>query len=279
MQQLFSIIFFILFVQINAFTQNEFRRKVDSLQKVLPILKDSSRIDCLNALCNAFMQQNGNGFSPYNLVLIHRDSANMFAQKALRDATRINYTKGSVIAYINLGRIESTLYNDYGKVDDYFTKALQLSADADDDNYLSQLYALLGWTKWVEAKFPEAVMYFKKAAFLFKKTNDTASLSETLFFMSKAEQESGNYGKALEYALKYQDLSGQEFNALLGALYESIGDNETALYYAKNDPERTKNLVADIGIGNIFYQMNQYDSAMYYYRRSQKMQKIKQRPI
>ena len=265
-RQILFLIILILFCA-TGFAQRE---RIDSLKKILPLLHDSTRVDCLNELSEAFLLQQGNGYIPYGLTIINMDSARLFARQALSEAEKTNYSKGQCKAYTSLGRIEGRLYDDYAATDNYFTRALEFALQLNDDGQLARAYGYMAWVKWIEGRFPEAMVGFKKAAYLFEKLQDTTCLSETWYFMSAAEQESGNYSEALKYALKFQELSGKEPFALLCRLYESIGDYETALYYAQNDPGKSADKVANMGIGNIFYLMKQYDSAMHYFQLSAK---------
>ena len=79
------IIFFIaqLFSVVVCFPQSE---KIDSLLKVLPSLKDSARIDCLNALS-------------YEYILSgKKEPAEYYAESAYEDSKKLNYIHGIAIS-------------------------------------------------------------------------------------------------------------------------------------------------------------------------------------
>ncbi|MBA4141228.1 MAG: hypothetical protein H0X70_12180 [Segetibacter sp.] len=64
------LILLFLTVAVSSFAQ---RKQIDSLKNVLPALKDSARINCLNALSNAY-------------IWVKADSAKLLATQALKEA-------------------------------------------------------------------------------------------------------------------------------------------------------------------------------------------------
>ena len=66
-------------------------KHIDSLRKVLPALKDTGRIKCLNRLAWAYQLDNP-------------DSSRYFSQTALRESEKINYFKGIGHAHFALAR-------------------------------------------------------------------------------------------------------------------------------------------------------------------------------
>jgi hypothetical protein len=74
---------------------------IDSLKKILPSLKDSSRIDCLNQLALEYYEN----ALPETYINVQTDSAVSFASKAYGEAEKINYTRGITDALQNLGEI------------------------------------------------------------------------------------------------------------------------------------------------------------------------------
>src|SRR5438105_2727329 len=63
---------------------------IDSLKKILPSLHDSARVDCLNALSEAYI-----GLPDWFNTTPSKtqfDTAEIFTMKALEEAKKINYT-------------------------------------------------------------------------------------------------------------------------------------------------------------------------------------------
>ena len=88
------------------------REKIDRLEKILPSLKDSARIDCLNELTEAYHE-------------IQTDTARIYGNQALNEAEKINYIAGIAKAYQNFGRVEAHLSTDLPSMDKFFGKSLE----------------------------------------------------------------------------------------------------------------------------------------------------------
>ena len=79
------------------------RHRIDSLATLLPYLKDSGRIDCLNKLSLEFYI---NALSE-TYINVQTDTANAFASQAYHKAININYKNGVAEALQHLGEIAS----------------------------------------------------------------------------------------------------------------------------------------------------------------------------
>ena len=158
-----------IFLCTACFAQGE---KIDSLKKLLPALKGSAKVDCLNALCEAYINDPGNGYDIWYVTVINADSAVLFGQKAIAQAEMSNYIKGKAKAYYNLGGIESDLSADFRKGERYQRKALESIPKILDENFLGRIYARLGVSLWYQSEFAEAMASFEKAEQLFQKTGD-----------------------------------------------------------------------------------------------------------
>ena len=82
------------------------REKLDSLIKILPDTKDSLRVQCLNSICEQYLD-------------VRYDTAYLYAIQALDEAKKINYKSGIAYAYCNLANAAGTIRNKYspdGKV-------------------------------------------------------------------------------------------------------------------------------------------------------------------
>src|SRR3954468_6778468 len=75
------------------------REQIDSLKKVLPSLKDSARIDCLNALSKKY-------------IITQIDTSQLVAEQALNEAEKLNYIAGEGEAYYNVAQVYADLAND-----------------------------------------------------------------------------------------------------------------------------------------------------------------------
>src|SRR5687767_8327251 len=86
--------------------------RIDGLKKLLPTLKDTSLVNCLNELCSSYIE-------------LHTDSALLFASQAILEAEKIDYVKGKALAYYNLG-FNARLVGTYPAMEAYGAKAVVL---------------------------------------------------------------------------------------------------------------------------------------------------------
>jgi len=139
--------------------------KLDSLKRLLPTLRDTSLVNCLNELCSSYIE-------------IQTDSALLFASKAISEAEKINYVNGKALAYYNLG-FNERLVGTYPSMEEYGTKAVALlegSKRRKDELLLAKSYELLGFSKWAQGKFDQALMTYKNAEKLALETRNEGSL-------------------------------------------------------------------------------------------------------
>src|SRR5205085_595406 len=69
----------------------------DSLKKVLPSLRDSARVDCLNALSGIYFNLNGDTAycsNEYHISLNFSNIASHYSALAYEEAVKINYIHG-----------------------------------------------------------------------------------------------------------------------------------------------------------------------------------------
>lgn len=238
-----------------AFNQKNVRGKIDRLEKKLPALRDSARIDCLNDL------------SELHLSFL-TDTSTIYARQALEEAEKINYIKGQAKSYRNMGRSECILIMDLPSAEKYFSKSLALYIKTNDEQQIAWAWGALGISKWVVSKFPEAMDAFENAERIFKKVGDTVDLLGAYYCMRMTEFERGHYAQSLEYTFKYNDLSGKVDYDALSNLYAAIGDDEMAdKYFLKipppiNDDRRNWQYFYN---GNRYAGKKHYDSALHYY--------------
>ena len=102
-KKLFSFIAFYLAISFSiCFAQRE---EIHSLKKILPALKDSSRIDCMNALSYQYIR------------LLIRDSAEYFQQKSYLESKSLNYIHGIAESVLNQAGIFEYFDNHFVKLE------------------------------------------------------------------------------------------------------------------------------------------------------------------
>lgn len=239
------------------------REKIDGLKKLLPTLKDTSLVNCLNELSSSYIE-------------IHTDSALLFASNAILEADKINYVKGKALAYHNLG-LNERIVGTYPAMEEYCTKAVALLEGTKrdkDELQLAKSYELLGLSKWAQGKFDQALVSYKNAEKLALKIGNDNLLGLLYAAMGAVETQRGQYKSSIEYCMKGLPLwrkptSDPRGFIAIAILYNSAGDHKTALEYCRE----AHNIVKARGgvlrmytyIGETFYLLKQYDSAIFCY--------------
>lgn len=95
--------------------------RIDSLKRLLPSLKDSTRVDCLNKLGVEYYI---NALSE-TYVNAQTDSAISFASQAHAEAVKIHYNMGIAEALQNLGEIARDR-GDFVAAENYFRRSIPL---------------------------------------------------------------------------------------------------------------------------------------------------------
>ena len=106
---------FLLLIPVLSQSQDH---RIDSLKNLLPFLKDSSRIDCLNKVSveyyiNALSETYHN---------VQTDTAIWYASQACAEAEKIHYINGVAEALQNLGEIARDR-GDFITAENYFHKS------------------------------------------------------------------------------------------------------------------------------------------------------------
>ena len=101
MRKYLLIITLVFGIQVTSFAQSSQSiladsLRIDSLQKVLPTLHDTARINCLNMIGHAFLNRDG-----YKIKL-RADSGSMYAIMAKNESQKINYKRGTAYSMIAL---------------------------------------------------------------------------------------------------------------------------------------------------------------------------------
>ena len=238
--------------------------KIDGLKKLLPTLKDTSLVNCLNELCSSYIE-------------VHTDSALLFASQAISEAEKINYVKGKALAYYNLG-FNERIVGTYPAMEQYCAKAVALLQEEkrhQDKLLLARSYELLAFSKWAQGKFDEGLASYKNAEKLALEIGNEGLLGLLYGAMGALETQRGQYKSSIEYCMKGLPLwrkpsSDPRGFIAISLLYNTAGDYKTALDYCRE----AHNIVKRRGgvlrmytyIGETFYLMKQYDSATYCYQ-------------
>ena len=259
------IIIIITSLPLLSQTKEELHRlhEIDSLKNVLPGLRDSARVDCLNTLASKY----------YNLDLNWKqylDSSRPFSIKANAEAKQIGYKKGLGYSYLRLATLEkwkNSIYKEQYKKNNaalldawekYLKLAILIGEQINDNTILGKAYASLFLKTYVNGDFITIKNYFNKAVSFIEQAGK--------------QNQSGNYRD-----IGFLTCTGCEGNELwLGEIYSSFAylygyeaDWVTALKYmeiAMKYYEKTadKERLADAywKLSDITFRTNDHEAAV-----------------
>jgi tetratricopeptide (TPR) repeat protein len=243
-----------------AFAQ---RARIDSLKKVLPTLYDSARVDCLNALSEAYLKVN-EPERPVQYRNIIGDTAANYAKLAYEEAVKINYTHGIAESLSYKGEIE-TFSQNFPVQERLSREAIDLYRRTANKKGIAEAYYILSHALYAESEFAEAIKNLDTAFYWYKKNGDTNGMFYTLTIAHWVYNAAGDYEKCFELARKCLDMAIQinndsfkkDVSVEIAYLFAAIEDYEKALEYLRKVNGR--------GNAEIFIATGQYDSAKYYY--------------
>ena len=170
-------------------------KQIDSLKNILPLLKDTSRIDCLNELSFQYTR------------LLIRDSAEYFESVAYNEAEKINYVHGVAESISNQSGIVEYFDNDFPKSEMLANQSIGLFKKTSnkkgiEKTYNNLLFAIFSESKFDEA-FPVAVWLYRK----YKLDKDSSGMHNELAGIGTIYFQKGNYDSAFYFLKQAQDIS------------------------------------------------------------------------
>ena len=177
------------------------RNHIDSLKKLLPSLKDSSRIDCLNKLSVEYY------INALNEIYtnVQTDTAILFASQAHVEATRISYIRGVGEALQNLGEIARDRGN-FIVAENYFRRSIPLFEEIHAMEKYSWANLTLGWSLHKQCKFSDAKLAYERAMPYYIIADNKERQSMLLRLISYTYGERGYNEKAFENMLTFSHI-------------------------------------------------------------------------
>ncbi|MBZ5857175.1 tetratricopeptide repeat-containing sensor histidine kinase [Flavihumibacter profundi] len=244
---------------------------LDSLKAKLPALKDSARVDCLNAISETFVylynSYNSPGFKTRG------DSMSKYSAIAYKEASGLGYKYGMGISLLDLAlasrigdnKDSTSIYNN--------RKAMAIGKEIQNEK-------LLGLT-YLDRPEGDNMENYKQALYYFQRAGDQKMELETLtnivWDYTNGEQsvEGIDYAeRAIQVAQKivpstpWEDEMVQWSYKNMADLYKTAGDYQTALDYVRKSDiygKATDGMKEDISFSELYYLMGKYDSAAYYW--------------
>ncbi|GAO42355.1 histidine kinase [Flavihumibacter petaseus] len=250
------------------------RHTIDSLVTILPSLKDSARVECLNKLALEYYKN----ALPETYINVQTDSARVYASQAYSEAKKIGYTRGIANALQNLGEIARDR-NDFITSEKYYRQSIPLFETIHAEDRYSLANLRLGWSLFRQGKYAEARAAYEKAMRYYLVTKDGEKQSMLLRMISSTYSAAGYYDKAFENTAKAIRITYQISDERgiisspenMGNLYSAAGEKETALQYFRTAAQNAKPINPvryNYLLGVIARSQDKLDSAIYYYEKS-----------
>ncbi len=161
----FSVILVVMaYLAVTHHSLSQTPAKTDSLHKVLPLSKDSAKVDILNLLTDEYLFSND-------------DSAFHFGQAAIRLATAVHYKAGQKKAYNNLGIIYG-MRGDYAHSMELFTKLLRLQEQMHDKKGQASSLSNIAKLYKEQQNYQEALKYLEQAKKIDVELNNHRNLAD-----------------------------------------------------------------------------------------------------
>lgn len=239
-------------------------KTIDSLKKILPLLKDTARIDCLNEVVF------------YYLNVHNKDSLEPYLSLAYSEAKGLNYVHGIAVSLAQKASMRKHYGND-PKMQELAVKSLQWYSLTNNKKYIELAYYQLGREFFAQSMWNKAMFNLKLSFEWAKKEAAQDRMLAALSLIGEAYRESSVYDSAFDIFKQELQMANQFNDTLriegalcnIGDLYQSIEDYPTALSYYGNAFKIAKRqdltAIDYTTYAELFSQTHQYDSALHYY--------------
>ena len=257
------IFLFPIFVDAQNFQIDKPALSIDSLEKVLPSLRDSARVDCLNELARSYLE------------VRQGDSAKSKMDLAYNEASAINYIKGMGDASLRQGTLCQWHHWNIHEAKKYYREAISWYKKIGNDEGLGQ--AFLGLGSW--SSDDEARNALEQSQFFFKRAGNQVmlvELSDQFAYAYSAKGEVEKYFEITRQNLRERKKIGDTRGMILSFyrlayIYRSVGDFETALDYFRQSFRQAQSQSIpwhmNRSMGDIFLDLKNYDSSLYYFQK------------
>ena len=270
------ILFPVIFSALFCFSQHPDIKKIDSLQKILPIKQGIERIDCINAIAIEYWWPS----------MTAADTISAWANLAYKESETINYIKGKATSTMLLG-VAETFRKHFSNAEKYLLQALGMFETIQSDFGMGWCNVWLGQALYNQDKFDEALDYQKKSVVYLEKLGDWEGEGKAWSWLGMTYATLGNYDSSFYYSRKSllirQEMSDHFCVVLsfinMGELYKAAGAYEDALdYYNRGvnyaDNHHLGKFATTINwtyfelVGSIYRLINNPDSSYYFLQRS-----------
>jgi tetratricopeptide (TPR) repeat protein len=191
----------------------------------LSSLKDTARVDFLNALSQQYIEQE------------KKDSAMYFACMAFDESVALDYAYGKAVSLARKARIAKHFDDDFATVEKFALESLEWFKKTGRKDEIANAYNEMTSALHAQSRFEEAENYFRLLITYYKNTDNKRGLFNILLFAASINKDAGNYEKGFFYAQQSRVIATQEKNLfwiqchmfLMGELFMKIEDYKAAL--------------------------------------------------
>lgn len=186
--------FFPLFVKAQRFQIDKPALPIDSLKNVLPLLRDSARVDCMNEITRSFTE---------TATYFKMDSALLLVKQAYTEASAIHYIKGLGDACLRYGVIEDA-YLAYGLINklhsfDFteskknYRQAISWYQKIEDNDGLGHGFRGLGSALRHQGSRDEAMKAYEQSVLHFRKAGNQVMLADLTDLIGLVYRSNGDF--------------------------------------------------------------------------------------
>jgi two-component system, NarL family, sensor kinase len=259
MKQVYSIL---LLLPLLAGAQNKNQKVLDSLEKLIPLQKDSQLVKTYNELT-------------WQYRMVDKDKAIDYGNKAIALAQQVNYQPGIAQAYNDLGIIFYDKEN-YDTAIALYGRAMTIRSKMGDNLGIARLYNKVGIIYQKQGVFDKALENQLAALKLFKELKNDIGISYSLNNIGIVNQNLGRMDEAIRYqeqSIAIKEKIGDKLG--LAGSYVNVGNcyffdsnyNKALEYFKKaevicrerSDKEYLSNTLNNMG--NVYIRLKQYNDA------------------
>lgn len=154
--------------------------------------------------------------------------------------------------------------------------AASLASETGDTQLAGRIYNSIGYLYFRQRLYEKADSVYRKTEQIGSQMNDTSLWAESLSMQGTIKLKQQLYSQAEQNLLQALQLLGvfkqngirSDIAAALSSLYSKVGDGRKAIEYAKQNIKLQEDSLhcyrAFLLLGNAYYKVEQYDSALYY---------------
>lgn len=241
--------------------------QIDSLQQLLPSLKDTARVSALNQLA-------------FKLKFNNPQGAEQYAREAIRYAEDLRYYRGMAHGYQVLG-ISQDVRGQFREAITSYEKGLNIMTthNVDDIPLVLSLHNVLGIAYYHQGNYNDALKIYLELVPAFEKRGDRDRLGKVLLNIGLVHHDQRNYDAALAYYAKSLEMAEAVHDAVvagraannMGIVYKETERYADAIRYF-NLSLAKKKTTADLqgtgstltNLGTTFKRLGNYSTALQY---------------